>query len=60
MCLVILILPLARVMKNLKAHSYFREFNRFLPFSIAIPARRANRVTRNLCVQTKENKNVHC
>ena len=33
MCLVILILPLARLMKNLKAHSYFRELKRFLPFS---------------------------
>ena len=33
MCLVILILPLARLMKNLKAHGYFRELKRFLPFS---------------------------
>ena len=28
-----LILPLARLMKNLKAHSYFRGLKRFLPFS---------------------------
>ena len=33
MCLVILILPLARLMKNLKAHDYLRELKRFLPFS---------------------------
>ena len=33
MCLVILILPLARLRKNLKAHRYFRKFKRFLPFS---------------------------
>ena len=33
MCLVILILPLARLMKNLKAHIYFRRIKRFLPFS---------------------------
>ena len=31
MCLVILILPLAQLMKNLKAHIYFRD-KRFLPF----------------------------
>ena len=33
MCLVILIPPLARLRKNLKAHRYFRELKRFLPFS---------------------------
>ena len=33
MCLVILIPPLARLMKNLKAHDYLRELKRFLPFS---------------------------
>ena len=33
MCLVIPILPLARLMKNLKAHIYFRGIKRFLPFS---------------------------
>ena len=33
MCLVILILPLARLMKNLKAHDYLRELKRSLPFS---------------------------
>ena len=33
MCLVFLILPLAQLRKNLKAHSYFRELKRFLPFS---------------------------
>ena len=33
MCLVILILTLARLMKNLKAHNYFRKLKRFLPFS---------------------------
>ena len=30
MCLVILILPLARLMKNLKAHIYFRGIETFL------------------------------
>ena len=33
MCLVILILPPARLMKNLKAHGYLRELKRFPPFS---------------------------
>ena len=33
MCLVILILSLAWLMKDLKAYGYFREFERFLPFS---------------------------
>ena len=33
MCLVILILPLAQLMKNLKAHGYFNGVKRFLPFS---------------------------
>ena len=33
MCLVILILPLARLMKNLKAHGYFNELKHFLSFS---------------------------
>ena len=32
MCPVILILPLARLMKNLKTHGYLRELKRFLPF----------------------------
>ena len=39
MCLVILILPPARLMKNLKAHSYFRKLKRFLPFSDPSKAR---------------------